>query len=67
MQASQPNSSGKKDEATVKVLKGADNTTLTGLSNPQLIYHASGQSFTLREVRDLFLLSHSEASIKVVQ
>lgn len=37
------------------------------VSSPQLIYHALGQGFTLHEVKDLFLLSHSEASVKVVQ
>lgn len=69
--ASQPNSSGKKDEATVKVLGGwgvgGRCVALAELARPRLVYHALGQGFTLREVRDLFLLSDAEASIKVVQ
>lgn len=66
MQASQPDSSGKKDEATVKV-PGRQTPNPDRPLQPTAHYHVLGQGFALHGVRDLFLLSHSDPSIKAVQ
>lgn len=66
VQASQPDSSGKEEEATVKVLEGQIPSPERPLQHTAHC-HVLGQGFTLHGVRDLFFLSHNEAPIKVVQ